>query len=83
LSRLTCTGRLVKVNAGIAIPTLTYINCSSAYVEPDVLVALGQRCHELKTLYITYEYTDQGDDHKRTPGCVRCCRVVRSSGRQT
>jgi hypothetical protein len=63
LSRLTCTGRRVKVNAGIAIPTLTYINCSSAYVEPDVLVALGQRCHELKTLHITYEYTDQGDDH--------------------
>jgi hypothetical protein len=63
LSRLTCTGRRVKVNAGIAIPTLTYINCSTSYVEPNVLVALGQRCHELKTLYITYEYTDQGDDH--------------------
>jgi hypothetical protein len=63
LSRLTCTGRRVKVNAGIAIPTLTYINCSSAYVEPAVLVALGQRCHELKTLRITYEYNHQRDHH--------------------
>jgi hypothetical protein len=63
LQSLTYLGGGIKVNAGVAIPTLVDLNCSSVHVEADVLFALGQRCGELRSLYIKYDDTDHTDDH--------------------
>jgi hypothetical protein len=59
LKHLTISSNLT-VNAGIAIPSLTYLDCRSAHVEAGVLIAVGQRCHGLRSLYMTWEHLRRG-----------------------
>jgi hypothetical protein len=68
LRRLTISG--LAVDSNVAIPSLTYLDCRSAYVEADVLTAVGRYCHELRTLHVIYDGSD-GNDHHITDVGVR------------
>jgi hypothetical protein len=62
LKRLLFTGT-AKVNAGVAIPSLTYLDCRSAYVEADVLIAVGQCCPNLENLYVVSDFLCGAERH--------------------
>jgi hypothetical protein len=82
LKSLTIVGP--RVNTGISVHSLTYLDCRTACVEDaDVLVALGQRCGELETLYVKSVDRCDKNDHITEWECARCCWVVRSFARQT
>jgi hypothetical protein len=63
LERLSFTCTAIKVSAGIAIFSLTYLDCRSADIERDVLIAAGQCCPNLESLYVNSHNAGGSEDH--------------------